>query len=202
MPFRFSRLELPEIILIESTVFSDERGFFMETYKCSEFAANGIAERFVQINHSHSFHRTLRGLHYQKKPRAQGKLVRVAIGEIFDVVVDIRRGSPRYGRWLAVDLSAENNKMLYVPPGFAHGACVVSGEAIVLYNVTDEYAPDYEAGIAWNDPHLSIRWPFDEPLLSARDRALPYLSESDNNFVYEAFAQVTAQAQRTPCHAS
>jgi dTDP-4-dehydrorhamnose 3,5-epimerase len=185
MPFRFSRLELPEVVLIEPRVFPDERGFFMETYKYSEFSANGIAERFVQANHSHSPRRTLRGLHYQKLPRPQGKLVRVVVGEIFDVVVDIRQGSPRYGRWLAVDLSAENKKMLYVPPGFAHGACVVSSEATLLYSVTEEYAPECEAGIAWNDPKLSIRWPFEQPLLSARDRTLPYLSNADNNFVYE-----------------
>jgi dTDP-4-dehydrorhamnose 3,5-epimerase len=185
MPFRFSRLQLPEVIVIEPRVFSDERGFFMETYKYSEFAANGIVERFVQSNHSHSPRRTLRGLHYQKAPKAQGKLVQAAVGEIFDVVVDIRQGSPRYGEWLTINLSSENNKMLYVPPGFAHGACIISTEAILLYSVTAEYAPEYEAGIAWNDPRLSIRWPFEQPVLSARDQALPYLSNADNNFVYE-----------------
>jgi len=185
MPFRFSRLELPEVILIEPKVFSDDRGFFMETYKYSEFSQNGIAERFVQGNHSHSPRDTLRGLHYQKGPKAQGKLVRTAVGEVFDVVVDIRKGSPRYGRWLAVSLSAENKKMLYVPPGFAHGACVVSAEASLLYMVTEEYAPECEAGVAWNDPALAIAWPAEHPLLSARDRAWPCLSDADNNFIYE-----------------
>lgn len=185
MPFRFSRLELPEVMLIEPKVFADDRGFFVETYKHSEFAQNGIADYFVQGNHSHSPRHTLRGLHYQKAPRAQGKLVRAALGEILDVVVDIRRGSPRYGRWLALRMSAENKKMLYVPPGFAHGACVLSAEASLLYMVTEEYAPECEAGVIWNDPALRIDWPVEQPLLSARDRAWPCLSEADNNFVYE-----------------
>ena len=185
MPFRFSRLELPEVILIEPKVFADHRGFFMETYKYSEFAQYGIADRFVQGNHSHSPRHTLRGLHYQKVPRAQGKLVRAVLGEILDVVVDIRKGSPRYGRWLAVRMSAENKKMLYVPPGFAHGACVLSAEASLLYMVTEEYAPECEAGVIWNDPALRIDWPVEQPLLSARDRDWPCLSEADNNFVYQ-----------------
>jgi len=111
--------------------------------------------------------------------------VRAALGEIFDVVVDIRKGSPRYGRWLAVNISAENKKMLYVPRGFAHGACVLSAEASLLYMVTEEYAPECEAGVAWNDPALGINWPVEQPLLSERDRAWPRLSDADNNFVYE-----------------
>jgi dTDP-4-dehydrorhamnose 3,5-epimerase len=185
MPFRFSRLELPEVILIEPKVFADDRGFFMETYKYSEFAQHGIADRFVQGNHSYSPRHSLRGLHYQNAPRAQGKLVRAVLGEILDVVVDIRKGSPRYGRWLAVRMSTENKKMLYVPPGFAHGACVLSAEASLLYMVTEEYAPECEAGVIWNDPALRIDWPVEQPLLSARDRDWPCLSEADNNFVYE-----------------
>lgn len=186
MPFRFSLAELPEVILIEPTVFSDERGFFMETYKYSEFAAHGIRESFMQSNHSRSSRKILRGLHYQKRPKAQGKLVRAIVGEIYDVVVDIRRGSPRYGRWLGVLLSAENKKMLYIPPGFAHGVCVVSEEGEVLYMVTEEYSPEHEAGIVWNDPDLGIRWPTTDPILSARDRSWPSLSKSDHDFVYEA----------------
>jgi dTDP-4-dehydrorhamnose 3,5-epimerase len=186
MPFQFSRLHLPEVIVIEPRVFPDERGFFMETYKYSEFALNGITERFVQDNQSHSSRHTLRGLHYQKAPRAQGKLVRVVIGEIFDVVVDIRKGSPRYGQWAGVQLSAASRTILYVPPGFAHGACVVSDQASLLYMVTDEYAPECEAGVIWNDPALAIGWPVDKPVLSDRDRAWPPLSAADNNFAYEA----------------
>jgi dTDP-4-dehydrorhamnose 3,5-epimerase len=186
MPFRFSRLDLPEVILIEPQAFPDDRGFFMETYKYSEFSRYGMAERFSQCNHSHSSRHTLRGLHYQKAPRAQAKLVRVVLGEIFDVVVDIRKGSPRYGRWLGVPLSADNKKMLYVPTGFAHGACVVSEEASLLYMVTEEYAPECEAGVIWNDPALAIEWPVEAPLLSTRDRGWPRLSDADNNFFYQA----------------
>ena len=129
MPFRFTPLDLPEIVLIEPKVFPDERGAFWETYKYSEFYNYGIREQFVQGNHSHSSQGTLRGLHYQKDPKAQGKLVRVVVGEVFDVVVDIRKGSPRYGKWIGIELSAQNRSMVYVPPGFAHGACIVSQEA-------------------------------------------------------------------------
>ena len=189
MPFRFTRLELPEVVLIEPKVFPDERGFFLETYKYSEFFRNGISEPFVQENHSHSSRGTIRGLHYQKNPKAQGKLVRVVVGEIFDVVIDIRRGSPRYGKWIGVNLSAENNKMLYIPPGFAHGACVVSQEAGLLYRVTGEYAPECEAGVIWNDPVIGINWPVKEPILSSRDQAWPPLLDADNNFVYEGLKE-------------
>jgi dTDP-4-dehydrorhamnose 3,5-epimerase len=186
MPFRFTPLDLSEIILIEPRAFADERGFFMETYKYSEFSRNGIAGRFVQSNCSHSSRNTLRGLHYQKSPRAQGKLVSVMVGEVFDVVVDIRKGSPRYGRWLGVQLSAANKRTLYIPAGFAHGVCVVSEEASLLYMVTDEYAPECEAGVIWNDPAIGIEWPVRNPKLSARDRRWPALSAANNNFIYEA----------------
>ena len=189
MPFRFSRLDLPEVVLIEPKVFPDDRGFFLETYKYSEFARNGIEERFVQENHSHSSRRTLRGLHYQKNPKAQSKIVRVVVGVIFDVVVDIRKGSPRYGQWMGVNLSAENQKMLYIPAGFAHGACVVSQEAGLLYMVTGEYAPECEAGVIWNDPAIGINWPVKEPILSSRDQAWPPLLDADNNFVYEGLKE-------------
>jgi dTDP-4-dehydrorhamnose 3,5-epimerase len=185
MPFRFIPVDLPEVIVIEPRVFPDERGFFMETYKHSEFCRNGIAAQFVQSNYSHSSRNTLRGLHYQKNPRAQGKLVSVAVGEVFDVVVDIRKGSPRYGRWSGVQLSAANRKILYIPAGFAHGVCVVSEEASLLYMVTDEYAPECETGVIWNDPALAIDWPVRHPRLSERDRRWPLLSEADNNFTYE-----------------
>jgi dTDP-4-dehydrorhamnose 3,5-epimerase len=188
MPFRFSRLQLPEVLLVEPKVFSDHRGFFMETYKHSEFHRNGIRERFVQENHSYSPRHTVRGLHYQNPPKAQGKLVRAVFGEVFDVVVDIRKGSPRYGRWASINLSAENKKSIYIPPGFAHGACVVSAEAMLLYLVTEEYAPECEAGIAWNDPELGIAWPAEQPLLSGRDLSWPCLTNADNNFVYEQFS--------------
>lgn len=188
MAFRFTPIDLPEVLLIQPPVFPDERGFFMETYKYSEFSRNGIAEQFVQTNHSHSARNTLRGLHYQKTPHAQGKLVRVVIGEVFDVVVDIRKGSPRYGQWAGSQLSASNNNILYIPPGFAHGAWVLSEQASLLYMVTQEYAPECEAGVIWNDPALAITWPAGEPVLSARDRNWPPLRAADNNFTYQASA--------------
>ena len=185
MPFKFQRLDMPDVILIEPTVFVDKRGFFMESYKYSEFARFGIKEKFVQDNHSRSTRGVLRGLHYQKAPKAQAKLVRVTRGEVFDVAVDIRRGSPTYGRWVGVLLSEENKKMLYVPVGFAHGFCVLSEEAEVLYKTTEEYAPEYERGIIWNDPDIGIKWPIEEPILSPKDAALPNLKDADNDFQYE-----------------
>ncbi|MCD6155401.1 MAG: dTDP-4-dehydrorhamnose 3,5-epimerase, partial [Candidatus Verstraetearchaeota archaeon] len=178
MPFQFKRLEIPEVILIEPKVFQDERGFFMETYKYSDFAAFGIAERFVQDNHSRSVKGVLRGLHYQNPPHAQGKLIRVVVGEIFDVAVDIRKGSPTYGKWVGVKLSAENRRMLYIPPGFAHGFCVLSDVAEVVYKVTAEYAPECEAGIIWNDPGIGIEWPIKHPIISSKDAQWPTLREA------------------------
>ena len=184
MPFSFTRLSIPEIMLIEPLVFRDQRGFFMETYKYSEFAQEGITETFVQGNHSKSARGVLRGLHYQKNPKAQGKLIRAMSGEIYDVVVDLRRGGPTYRNWVAVNLSANEKKMLYVPAGFAHGFCVTSDEAEVHYSATAEYAPDCEAGVLWSDPELAITWPTAEPQLSGRDRAWPALKWADNNFTY------------------
>lgn len=184
MPFSFQRLEIPEVVLIEPKVFEDGRGFFMETYKFSEFAEFGITERFVQDNHSRSRRGVIRGLHYQNPPKAQGKLVRAVVGEIFDVAVDIRKGSPTYGKWVGERLSAGNKRMLYIPPGFAHGFCVLSEEAEVVYKVTEEYAPEHEAGIIWNDPDIGISWPIANPIISERDAALPCLREAENRFIY------------------
>jgi len=176
MPFTFAPTELPDVILISPTVYGDDRGFFMETYKRSEFVAAGIDAPLVQENHSRSAAGTLRGLHFQREPRAQGKLVRVARGAIYDVAVDIRQGSPTFGRWVAITLTAESRQSLYVPPGFAHGFCVVADVAEVIYMTTEEYAPDLEHGIPWNDPALAIPWPISEPTLSARDRVWPPLA--------------------------
>ncbi|WP_369425121.1 dTDP-4-dehydrorhamnose 3,5-epimerase [Methanothrix sp.] len=184
MPFSFRRLEIPDVVMIEPRVFRDERGFFMESYKHSEFAAFGIKERFVQDNHSRSKKGVLRGLHYQNPPRAQGKLVRAVSGEIFDVAVDIRKGSPTYGRWVGVNLSEENMRMLYIPAGFAHGFLTLSDVADVMYKTTDEYSPEHEAGIIWNDPEIGIKWPLDEPVLSPRDARWPGLRDAVNRFVY------------------
>ena len=184
MPFRFVKTEIPEVVIIEPRVFADERGFFMETYKRSEFAALGIGEIFVQVNRSKSPKGILRGLHYQKQPQAQGKLVHALAGEIFDVAVDIRHGAPTFGRSVIIELSSENKRMLYVPAGFAHGFCVVSDDAEVSYMTTAEYAPECEAGIRWDDPDLAIDWPIANPRLSQRDRLWPCLKDADNNFCY------------------
>ena len=166
---RFIPTALPEVILIEPVVFSDSRGFFMETYSRQLFARHGIAVEFVQHNHSHSIKDTLRGLHYQVG-HPQAKLVRVLLGAVYDVVVDIRRGAPTFGQWIGVELSAENRKQLFVPIGFAHGFCVTSPEADVTYACGDYYYPPGERGLIWNDPDLKITWPTDAPLLSPKDR--------------------------------
>jgi len=186
MPFTFTQLQIPDVILIEPRVFGDERGFFLETYQHSAFAAAGIPETFVQNNLSHSVYGVLRGLHYQKQPLAQGKLVNVVAGEIFDVAVDIRRGSPTYSRWVGVTLSAANHHLLYVPPGFAHGFCVVSADADVFYQVTAEYSPAHDRGILWNDPDIGIIWPIAAPQLSPKDAVHPRLRDADSNFIYNA----------------
>lgn len=195
MPFRCVKTDIPEVKLIEFQVFADDRGFFMETYKRSEFAALGIGEIFVQVNRSKSPKGILRGLHYQKHPKAQGKLVQVLAGEIFDVAVDIRRGSPTFGKTIAIKLSSENNCMLYVPAGFAHGFCVVSDGTEVSYMTTAEYAPQCEAGIRWNDSDLGIAWPIDKPQLSDRDKVWPSLKDADHNFIYSA-SKETAKSLR------
>jgi dTDP-4-dehydrorhamnose 3,5-epimerase len=182
MPFQFHRLEIPEVILVEAQKFGDSRGFFAETYKLSQFAAHGIPHAFVQDNLSHSVRGTLRGLHYQKQPRAQGKLVMVLKGRIFDVAVDIRRESPTYRQWVGMELSGEGCQMLYVPVGFAHGFCVLSDTADVLYKATEEYARELDRGIRWDDPEINVQWPVSEPVLSPKDAALPLLQEADSNF--------------------
>lgn len=166
---RFVRTELPDVIIIEPDVHKDPRGFFLETYHAEKYREGGITPPFVQDNHSRSVRDTLRGLHLQRT-RPQGKLVRVIEGEIYDVAVDVRPGSPTFGRWVAVTLSAENFKQVYVPPGFAHGFCVLSEAAQVEYKCTDLYNPSDEVGIAWNDAALGIAWPITAPILSARDQ--------------------------------
>jgi len=182
MAFRFTPTAIADVIVIDPQVVPDQRGFFMETYKRSEFAAAGITEVFVQCNHSKSAKGILRGLHYQKQPKAQGKLIRTLRGEIYDVAIDMRKGLPTFGKWVAVALSAESKRMLYVPAGFAHGFCVTSKDAEIQYMTTEEYSPDLESGVIWNDPDLGIDWPVAEPMLSPRDRAWPRLRDADNNF--------------------
>jgi dTDP-4-dehydrorhamnose 3,5-epimerase len=172
MPFTFHRLAIPEVLVIDPEVFGDTRGFFMETYKQSEFAPF-VDGPFVQENHSKSERGTLRGLHFQVGPYAQGKLVRVIAGEIFDVAVDIRPDSATRGKWVSTLLSGENRRMVYIPPWCAHGFCVVSDTAEVVYKTTTEYAPAYESGLMWNDPSLAIDWPVSAPRLSERDTKWP-----------------------------
>lgn len=172
MPFTFRRLDIPEVVLIEPQVFDDTRGFFMETYKQSDFAPF-VDGAFVQENHSRSQRGTLRGLHFQRGRHGQGKLVRTIWGEIFDVAVDIRPESPTRGKWVSAVLSAENRRMLYIPPWCAHGFCVLSETAEVVYKMTTEYAPAHEAGVMWNDPALAISWPISSPFVSERDEKWP-----------------------------
>jgi dTDP-4-dehydrorhamnose 3,5-epimerase len=159
---------LPGVILIEPRVFRDARGFFLETFQASRYTEAGVLGPFVQDNHSCSSRGTLRGLHAQRL-HPQGKLVRCVEGEVWDVAVDVRRGSPTFGKWIGVTLSAENFLQIWVPPGYAHGFCVVSERAQVEYKVTELYRPDDEIGFLWNDPELAIDWPIEAPILSAKD---------------------------------
>ena len=175
MPFTFTDLGLPGVKLVHPLVLADARGFFMETFKRGDYEAAGLPGAFVQENHSRSARDTLRGLHFQRPPKAQAKLVRVVVGEIFDVAVDIRPDSPTFGRWVGTTLSGENRGMLFVPSWCAHGFCVTSEVAEVEYKMTAEYAPDLERGLMWNDPHLGIDWPTAAPVLSERDRRWPTL---------------------------
>ena len=183
--FKFTRLAIPDLIVIKPRIFRDERGFFVETYKYADFAEAGIRETFVQDNHSKSSGRVLRGLHYQKEPFAQGKLVRCLKGSIYDVGVDIRKGSPFYGKWGGIELSEENGLMLYLPAGFAHGFIVLAESAEVAYKCTKEYSPGHDCGIIWNDPDIAVAWPLADPVLSGKDSLHPRLKEADNNFIYE-----------------
>jgi dTDP-4-dehydrorhamnose 3,5-epimerase len=168
--------ELPGVLIVEPTVFGDERGFFMESYNAGRYAEAGLPESFVQDNLSFSRRGVLRGLHFQN-PQPQGKLVSVLRGEVFDVAVDIRVGSPTFGRWAGVTLSAENKRQFYVPPDFAHGFVVTSDVALFYYKCTDYYAPHAEGSVLWNDPEIGIEWPIESPTLSEKDRAAPTLRE-------------------------
>jgi dTDP-4-dehydrorhamnose 3,5-epimerase len=173
--------ELPDVLLIEPQVFSDARGFFMETYHARKLAEQGFTAEFVQDNHSRSQQGTLRGLHYQVR-HAQGKLVRVVNGEIYDVAVDVRRHSPTFGRWTSAILSADNKRQLWIPPGFAHGIYVLSEVVDLLYKVTDYYAPEWDRTLLWNDPQLNIAWPLvndQPPILSAKDVQGKRLAQAD-----------------------
>jgi dTDP-4-dehydrorhamnose 3,5-epimerase len=173
---RFIDTELPGLIIIEPDVFEDRRGHFLETYHAKKYADAGIPGPFVQDNFSRSLKGTVRGLHYQRK-NGQGKIVYVTDGSVFDVAVDLRSGSPTFGRWVGMDLSGENRRQLYVPPGFAHGFCVTTESAGFAYKCTEFYDPQDEAGVIWNDPTLAIAWPVLDPLLSPKDLQLKPLAD-------------------------
>jgi dTDP-4-dehydrorhamnose 3,5-epimerase len=178
MSLQITKCTLPEVLLVTPRVFGDERGFFLETYSERDFAAAGITTRFVQDNQSRSRHGVLRGMHYQLE-HPQGKLVRVTRGKIFDVAADIRRGSPNFGKWVGVVLDDEKKQALWIPPGFAHGFCVLSDDADVAYKATEFYTPSAERGILWNDPLLGIEWPIETPKLSGKDlKYVPLTSAS------------------------
>jgi dTDP-4-dehydrorhamnose 3,5-epimerase len=178
MPFKFYPVEeLPGLVVIETVLFEDERGFFAEIYNLRDFQNFGIVDRFVQDNHSRSFKGVLRGLHFQVEPFAQSKLIRCIRGEIFDVAVDIRPDSPRFKKWFGLILSETNRKMLYIPKGFAHGFVVLSDIAEVEYKVDNFYSREHERGIIWNDPDIGIEWPIKNPILSEKDKKLPRLKE-------------------------
>ena len=186
MSVRFQQTPLPGVVLVMPQVHRDDRGFFVESYRRDRYREGGIAPEFVQDNHSRSVRATLRGLHCQAPPHGQGKLVRVIEGEIYDVAVDARRGSPTYGRYFSAVLSEENFHQIYVPPGLLHGFLVTSEVAQVEYKCTSFYAPQAEFSVIWNDPDLAIPWPVDAPLLSAKDAAAPRLRDVQDRLVDHA----------------
>lgn len=184
MPFNFEELAIPDVLLVNTEVFSDERGLFMELYKQPDFNEAGISHGFVQDNLSWSSHGVLRGLHYQLEPANQAKLVRVTQGRIFDVAVDLRQGSPHFAKWVGRLLTAESRQAIYIPPGFAHGFQVISENAEVFYKVSQSYSPTLERGIRWNDERLAIDWPIKAPEVSAKDLSLPGFDQAECNFAF------------------
>ena len=179
MRFTFTNLEIPEIVLIEPHAFEDERGFFMETYHRKDFEKAGIPQIFVQDNHSRSKKNVLRGLHYQKEPMAQGKLVRCVRGAVFDVAVDIRKESSTFGKWIGTVLSEENRFILWIPRGFSHGYLALQDDTEVLYKTDQIYSPEHERGIIWNDPEIAIKWPVETPIVSKKDAKFPTLKHAN-----------------------
>ena len=178
MPFKFTKLEIKDVILIEPAVFTDPRGYFLESYKESDFIANDINYRFSQDNHSLSKKNILRGLHYQLNPKAQGKLIRVIKGLIWDIAVDIRKSSPTFVKWIGIELSDNNNIMIFIPPGFAHGFISLTDEVHLVYKCTNEYDAKLDSGIRWDDPDIGIKWPVNNPVISEKDLKLPYLKNA------------------------
>jgi dTDP-4-dehydrorhamnose 3,5-epimerase len=181
MEFRFEPLAIPDVLMVTYGTIRDGRGFFSETFREEPFLRQGTP-RFVQDNHARSTGKVLRGLHYQLQPAAMGKLVRCLRGSIFDVALDIRRGSATYGKWVGTELGDDDGRMIYIPEGFAHAYCALTEECEVFYKTTGYYLPQHERAIRWNDPALNIQWPVADPVLSDKDRKAPFLSEAENNF--------------------
>jgi len=179
MPFKFKNLEIADVILIEPKIFPDDRGYFMESFKASDFKKANISLDFVQDNFSFSKKDVIRGLHYQKAPKAQGKLVSAFKGSVWDVAVDIRGQSPTFLKWVAAELSDQNHAMLYIPPGFAHGFVALTEDAHLLYKCTNEFDAKADTGIRWNDPDIAIPWPVKNPILSEKDRNLPFVHQAE-----------------------
>jgi len=177
---RVTQIDIPGVLLFEPVLLSDHRGAFVETYHDDRYRNAGIRERFVQDNYSRSIRHTLRGLHFQE-PQAQGKLVMALEGTVFDVVVDIRKGSPTFGKWYGVELSGDNLRQMYIPPGCAHGFCVTSASASFLYKCTAYYSPEHDRGVRWNDTALGIPWPISQPILSRKDENLRTLNAIDQD---------------------
>ncbi len=182
MSFAFERLAIPDVVVVRPERRGDARGFFAETYRASAFDEAGIRGPFVQDNLARSGARVLRGLHYQLPPHAQGKLVQVVRGAVFDVAVDLRRGSPTFGRWVGWELSADTGELLWIPPGFAHGYAVLGDGADMAYKVTAEHRAELDRGVRWDDPGIGVAWPLADPVLSRRDLTLPLLSEIESPF--------------------
>jgi len=180
MPFNFIKTQIDTLLIIEPRIFADDRGFFMETYKQSDFKAEGINEIFTQDNHSLSSKGVLRGLHFQTEPHAQGKLVRVVKGAVWDVAVDLRPGSSTYKQWYGLEITEDNHRMFYIPPGFAHGFLTLSDNTHFLYKCTAEYAPESDGGVRWDDPEINIEWPLapgQVPYVSEKDAKLTFLKD-------------------------
>jgi dTDP-4-dehydrorhamnose 3,5-epimerase len=188
MPFTFTPTAVTDVVLVESRTFSDHRGWFSEGFKASEFASAGLPSVFAQDNRSRSHRGVVRGLHFQRNPMAQGKLVTCGRGAVWDVAVDIRVGSPTYGRWVAEELTEDNGKMLWIPGGFAHGFAALTDAAELVYKCTQEYSGPHDGGVKWDDPAIGITWPVDVDavIVSDKDRDLPLLAECDHGFTYSA----------------
>ncbi|HCP40227.1 MAG TPA: dTDP-4-dehydrorhamnose 3,5-epimerase [Cryomorphaceae bacterium] len=182
---KFVPTPIPDLFLIEPRIFGDHRGYFFESYNKDDFERAGISVNFVQDNESFSGEGVVRGLHFQAPPKAQGKLIRVQKGRVLDVAVDIRKGSPTYGEHFSIELSGENKKMMWIPPGFAHGFATLEDDTVFLYKCTDTYSPEHQGSLLWNDPALSIDWGVENPKLSAKDQVSPILKAFYSPFTYE-----------------